>query len=169
MLSAKLCTLATSMAECHIHMHSGEYRRWYDMEYPSGCSELLNFLEAIKNRHMCTSSWWSFWWLLWRWNDASVTAEHHAWEFNSLYALLVLVTSRPANCESLRDLGQSSTSANYSRFPEACLKRQNSCDPKNFGVLLLVLSRRKLSYEQFSSLFSLTTFTTQSSSVETGT
>ena len=132
--------------------------------------ELLNYLEAIKNRHICTSSCWSFWWppLAMKW--CFVTAEHHAWEFfNSFHVLLVLVNSRPANCDSLMELGQSSTSTNYSRFPEACLKRRNSCALKYFGVLHLVLSRRKLSCEQFSSPFSLTTFTTHSSSVETGT
>ena len=57
MLSARLCTLTTSMTECHLHMHSGEYRRWYNTAYLSGCfgtalCELLNYLEAIKNWHM---------------------------------------------------------------------------------------------------------------------
>ena len=37
-----------------------------------------------------------------------------------------LVNSRPANCDSLMELGQSSTSANYSRSPEACLQRRSS-------------------------------------------
>ena len=85
------------------------------------------------------------------------------------HVLLVLLNSRPTNCDSLMELGQSSTSANYSRSPEAFLKHQNSCALKYFGVFHLVLSRRKLSCELFSSLFSLTTFTTHSSSVETGT
>ena len=59
-----------------------------------------------------------------------MSAEHHAGEFfNSLYVLLVLVNSRPVNCESLMELGQSSTSVNYSRFPEACLKRRSSVSP----------------------------------------
>ena len=88
--------------------------------------------------------------------------------FNSFYVLLVFVNSRRVNCDSLMELDQSSTSASYSRFPEACLKRRNSCTLKYFGVLHLVLSRRKLSCEQFSSPFSFTTFTTHSSSVETG-
>ena len=64
---------------------------------------------------------------------------------NSLYVLLVLVNPRPANCDSLMELGQSSASEISSRFPEACLKRRSSHDLKYFGVLLLVLSRRKLS------------------------
>ena len=81
-----------------------------------------------------------------------MTAEHHAWEFfNSLYVLLVLVNSRLANCDSLMELSQSSTSTNYSRFPEACLKRRYSCALKYFGVLHLVLSRRELSCEHFDS------------------
>ena len=48
------------------------------------------------------------------------------------------------------------------------LKRRNSCALQYFGVLRLVLSRRKLSCEQFSSPFYWTTFTTHSCSVETG-
>ena len=41
-------------------------RRWYNVVYRSGGSgnalnELLNYLEAIKNQHICTSSCWSFW------------------------------------------------------------------------------------------------------------
>ena len=96
--------------------------------------------------------------------------EHHAWEFsNSFHIQLVLVNSRPANCNSLMVLGQSSTSTNYSRVPEACLKRRNSCALWYFGVFHLVLSRRELSCEQLSPLFSLTTFATNSSSEETGT
>ena len=47
--------------------------------------------------------------------------------FNSLRVLNVLVNPRPANCDSLTKSGQSFTSANCSRFPEACLKRRNSC------------------------------------------
>ena len=47
--------------------------------------------------------------------------------FNSFHVLLVLVTPRLANCDSLMELGQNSTPAHYSRFPEACLKRRNSC------------------------------------------
>ena len=124
------------------------------------------FLEAIKNRHLLVDLFDDFFGTemmrLWR---MSIMLE------NSLILFMycfVLVNSRPANCDSLMELGQSSTSTNYSRFPEACLKRRNSCALKYFGVLRLVLSRRKLSCEQFSSLFSLTTFTTHSSSVETG-
>ena len=82
--------------------------------------------------------------------------------FNFYYVLLVLVNSRPANCDSLIELGQSSTSTNYSRFPEACLKRRDSCVLKYFGLLHLVLPRRKLSCEQLSFPSSLTTFTTHS-------
>ena len=78
--------------------------------------------------------------------------------FNSLHVLLVLVTPRSANCDSLMKLDQSSTSAIFSRFPEACSQRRNSCALKYFGVLHLVLSRRKLSCEQFSSPIALTTF-----------
>ena len=111
----------------------------------------------------------SFWWF-WKCTAWTVTAEHHSREFfDSLYVLLVLVNSRPAKCDSLMELGQGSTSTNYSRFPEACLKRRNSCALKYFEALHLVLSRRKLSCEQFSSIFSLTTFTTHASSVEAGT
>ena len=40
--------------------------------------------------------------------------------FNSLHVLFVLVTPRPENCDSLMELGQRSTSAISSRFPEAC-------------------------------------------------
>ena len=57
---------------------------------------------------------------------------------NSLHVHLVLATPRPAEWDSLMELGESSTSANYSRFPEACLKRRNSCALKYFGVLHLV-------------------------------
>ena len=152
-----------------------KYRRWYNIVNRSGGSgkalhDFFNYLEEIKNRQIYTSSCWSFWWTLWQWNDASATAEHHAWEFlNSLYVLLVIEISRPADCDSLMELSRSSTSTNYSRFPEAWLKRRNSCALKYFGVLHLVLSRRKLSCEQFSSLLYLTTFTTHSSRVETGT
>ena len=46
-----------------------------------------------------------------------------------LCRLLVLVNSRRVNCDSLMELGQSSTSANHSRFPEACLKRRSSVSP----------------------------------------
>ena len=80
-----------------------------------------------------------------------------------LHVLLVLVNSRLANCDSLTELGQSSTSTNYSPFPEACLKRRNSCGLQYFGILPLVVpSKRKLSCEHFSSSFSLTTFTMHS-------
>ena len=70
----------------------------------------------------------------------------HCEFFTSFHVLLVLVNSRPAICDSLTELGQSSTSATYSRFPEACLKRQNSCALKYFGVIW--------SCKQFSSSFS---------------
>ena len=69
------------------------------------------------------------------------------------HVLLVLVNSHPANCDSLMELGQSFTSTNDSRFPEACLERRNSCALKYFGVLHLVLSRRKLYCENLSSPF----------------
>ena len=65
--------------------------------------------------------------------------------YNSLHVLLVLLNPRPANCDSLMELGQSSTFAIYPRFPEACVKRRSCCDPIYFGELLLVLSRRQLS------------------------
>ena len=55
--------------------------------------------------------------------------------------------------ENSLELGQSSTSANYSRFPEECLKRRNYCALKYSGVLHLVLPTRKLSCEQISSPF----------------
>ena len=97
--------------------------------------ELLNYSEAIKNRHKCTFS---------------VMLENSSILF--MYCF-VFVNSRPANCDSLMELGQSSTSTNYSRFPEASSKRRNSCALKYFGVLHLVLSRSKLSCEQFSSFF----------------
>ena len=76
---------------------------------------------------------------------------------NSLYVLLVLVNFRPANGDSMMELSQSSMSTNYSRFPEACLKRRNSC-PKYCGVLHLVLSKRKLSCNQLSYRFSFDLF-----------
>ena len=47
--------------------------------------------------------------------------------FNSFHVLLVLVNPRPANCNSLIELGESSTFEISSRFPEACLK--------NVGIL----------------------------------
>ena len=92
-----------------------KYRRWYNVVHCSG-----GFLKCIV---------WIIW-IIWKRsridiyvhllvnlyddlfsNDASVTAEHHACEFfNSLYVLLVLVNSRPANCDSLVELSQSSTS-----------------------------------------------------------
>ena len=53
-----------------------------------------------------------------------------------------------------------------SQFPEAFVKRRNSYDPIYVGVLLLVLSSRKLSCEQFCCPFSLTTLTTHSSSID---
>ena len=129
------------------------------------CANYWIFLETIKNRHLLVDLF----------DDIFGTEMLRLWRMsimleNSLILFMycfVLVNSRPANCDSLMELGQSSTSTNYSRFPEACLKRRNSA-LKYFGVLRLVLSRRKLSCEQFSSLFSLTTFTTHSSSVETG-
>ena len=68
--------------------------------------------------------------------------------FISSYVLLV--DSRLVNCDSLMESGQSSTSSNCSRFPEACLKRRNS-RALYFGVLSPV---------------SLRTFTTHSSSVD---
>ena len=79
-----------------------------------------------------------------------------SWTFFAAFSFRLLslcdsfaCTSRPANCGSLMELSQSSTSTNYSRFPEACLKRRNSCVLKYFGVLHQILSRRKLSCEQF--------------------
>ena len=61
---------------------------------------------------------------------------------NTLYVVRVLVNSRQTNCDSLMELGQSSTSTIYSRFPEACLKRRKYCALKYFGVLHLVLLLR---------------------------
>ena len=86
--------------------------------------------------------------------------------FSSLHVVLEIVNPRLANCDSLVELGQSSMSAIISRFIAACQKRRISFDLKYFGVLHIVLSRRKLSCEQFSSPFSLTTFTTHSSNVD---
>ena len=87
--------------------------------------------------------------------------------FHSLHVLLVLVNPRPANGDSLMELGQSSTSEISFRFPEACSKRRSSCDLKYFGVLLLVLSRSKLFFSNNSLLyFSLTTFATHSSTID---
>ena len=51
----------------------------------SALCELLNF---FGNDQESTSSCWSFWWHFWHWNVASVTDEHHAWEFfNSFHVL----------------------------------------------------------------------------------
>ena len=55
----------------------------------------------------------------------------------------------------------------HPRFPEACLQTSEFLwSHTYFAVLLVVLSRHKLSCKQFSSQFSLTTFTTHSSSVD---
>ena len=55
-------------------------------------------------------------------------------------------TACPVNCDSLMELGQSSTSSNYSRFPEACLQTLEFLWSNYFGVLLLVHSRLRLSF-----------------------
>ena len=63
-----------------------------------------------------------------------MTAEHHALEFfNSLYVLLVLVNFRPANCDSLMELGQSSTSCNILSVSREMLT--------NVGVLVIHVFR----------------------------
>ena len=144
MLSAKLCTLTIFMAECHLHMHSGEYRRWHNAAYLSGCSgnalhELLNYLEAIKNR--------LYIFLL------SIMLE------NSL--ILCLYCACPSD-----GIGSKFHVYTLLSVSRGCLKRRNSCALNYFGVLHLVLSRRKLSCKQFSSQNSLATFTTHSSSVD---
>ena len=58
--------------------------------------------------------------------------------FNSLHVLLVQVTPRPANCDSLVGLGQSSASAVCFRFLEACLKTSQFCESVRVGAKLLV-------------------------------
>ena len=131
----------------------------------SALCELLNYLEAIKNRHFCTSSWWPSQW----WSDASVTAEHHAWEFFNffMYCLSFWILVRPIatlwwnwvkvprlqitlgfprHAWDVRILVPSSISECY-----MWSFRHVSCLANNFL------------------LFSLTTFTTHSSSAETGT
>ena len=50
-------------------------------------------------------------------------AEHQTW------ILQFFARTRPVNCDSLMELGQISTSTNYSWFPEACLKRRSSVSP----------------------------------------
>ena len=52
---------------------------------------------------------------------------------------------RRSSCDSRVELGQSSTSAYYSRFPEACQQTSEFCKTMYSRVLLLVLSRLKLS------------------------
>ena len=77
------------------------------------------------------------------------------------------MNSRPANCDSLMDLGQSSTSGNILSVSRGRLTNVGILVTlKYLGVIHVVLSRHKLSCEQFSSPFSLTTFTTHSSSVD---
>ena len=130
------------------------------------CANYWIFLEAIKNRHLLVDLF----------DDIFGTEMMRLWRMsimleNSLILFMycfVLVNSRPANCDSLMELGQSSTSTNYSRFPEACLKRRNSCALKYFGVLRLVLSSVSCLANNFLLYFLWTTFTTHSSSVETG-
>ena len=51
------CCVSTTLS------HAWKYRRWYSVVHRSGgfgnaLSELMNSFEAIKNRHICTSSWW---------------------------------------------------------------------------------------------------------------
>ena len=157
MLSARLCTLTTPKAECHLHMHSTENRRWYNVAYLScglgnALHDFLSYLEAIKNRHISTSYWCSLCDGMMRLWFCVCNASPRKFSTRPIY-------------DSLMELGQSTTSTTYSRFPEACLKRRNSCDPTYFGALPLVLSGRKLSCEQFSSSLLLTTFTTHSFSV----
>ena len=129
---------------------------------------IIELLGSDQNRRVSTSCWY-FWWPLWQCNDASVTAEHHTWEFLNSFRVLVLANPRPANCDSLLELSQSSTSANYSRFLEAC--------SQDVGVLVIHVFRsvtfgpleaQVVFCEQFSFPSSLTTFTAHTSSVETG-
>ena len=71
----------------------------------------------------------------------------------------VIVNSRPANRDSLMELNLRSTSCNIiSAFSQS----SEFLRFEYFGVLLFVLSRRKLSCEQFS-FPSSTTFTSPSS------
>ena len=153
MASARLCTLTTSMAKCR------SVSFWLFWKCIAWIIELFGSDQESTYLHIFLFA------LIDELFGNEMLRLSHAWEFcNSLYVLLVLVNSGPANCDSLMELGQSSTSANHSRFPEACLKRPNYCALNCFGVLHLILSRLKLSCEQCSSLFSLTTFTTHSSS-----
>ena len=92
-----------------------------------------------------------------------MTIEHHAWEFlNFLYVLLVVVNSSSGHWR-LSDWVESKFHVlQYPfNFPRHACSQTSA--HKYFWVLHLVLSRRKLSCEQFSSRFSLTTFTTHSS------
>ena len=87
--------------------------------------------------------------------------------FNSFHVLLVLVNPRPANCNSLIELGESSTFEISSRFPEACLKTSEFLNAQVFrSVTYGPFEVQVVLCEQFSSLFYVTTFTTHSSSVD---
>ena len=169
-----------------------KYRRWYNVVYRSGgfkdngnwrhCKktrakklswivfgivQLLNHLEAIKNRTYLVASFW--WPLQWR-NDASVTAEHHAWEFfNSLYVLLVRVSSRPANLRLSDGIGSKFHVYKLLSVSRGMLETSEFFVPSSISECYIwSFLDVQLSCEQFSSLFSFTTFTTHSSTVETG-
>ena len=135
----------------------------------SALCEFLNYLEAIENRHNFIYTFLLIflmdtlemkWCICFGWASYLKILQFFAciaWPCNSSSSQLGL---------SLMELGQSSASAIIYRFIAVCQKRRISFDLKYFGVLHMDLSRRKLSCEQFSSPFSLTTFTTHSSNVD---
>ena len=127
------------MAECHLHTHSGEYRRWYNVV----CLVVpeiycMNYLIIWKGSRidiyvyllvdLFDELFGNEMMRLWR---LSIILEF----FNSLYMLLVFVNSRPVNCDSLMELGQSSTSAKLLSISRGMLETSEFCEPMCFGVL----------------------------------
>ena len=80
-------------------------------------SILANWASWGSSRHMICG-FWSFWWTLWPWNDASALAEHHTWILPFFACTACPCISSSGQLTLSEELGQSSTSANYSRFPE---------------------------------------------------
>ena len=88
------------------------------------------------------SSCWSIWWTLWQWNDG--WASYLNSSILCMYCFPCKFSSGQLRLSDL--IGSKIDVLQYPLgFPEACLKRRNSGDLKYFGVLLLVLSRCKLS------------------------
>ena len=79
--------------------------------------------------------------------------------FGSCHVLLVFVNPRPANCDSLIELSESSTFEISSRFPEKCLKTSEFLNAQVF---------RSVTSGPFKVhvVLYVTTFTTHSSSVD---